>query len=1161
MKSSLTKLWALSAAAALPSFVFPVQWVGNTKMFLNGMQLPQRAAYVEAFQSVTITTETWPIQPNQRVFAVVTTDNFATTQEYEFTFDGNVGNNSRWYRILGSMPKGTQVDYYIRAESPTETAKFDNNGWQNFGYFARFAPNYRSGAILQWFETSYSTILQRLPEVIKAGYSAIYLPSPVKSGGGGFSVGYNPFDRFDLGDRLQAGTVKTKYGSTQELVNLIRTAKRLGLEVYCDIVLNHNDNRASTAINRYPDMIPEDFHIRSSSDTGNSEINFNTESAFSNGMLNHDLVGLADIAHEDNNNTRTGAFTLPPFASMNGYGKPSFIRHPQVASYYPGGTPVAEDVRQYLGRWMRFMVETVGFDGFRLDAVKHMPPAFLGYAPAQPPGGGYGNGDLLPSLYRNFPNLYIFGEDYTSGPYELREYAKTGMNLLDFPLRFNLANIFNSQGFGDLSAALSNYPGLDGATGLVYQNGGLGLDSAVGFVQSHDDGPPQSNNLAYAFLLNRPGRAKVYYDGNNIQPGNWSNFPRPGREDSLGEGALKPLLDIAKRYSRGVIVNRRTTANLYVYERQVFGKPTVIVGLNSRGDMTEQTATIPTAFPAGTVLRDLTGQKPDVIVSANNEVTLTIPANSTATNSNNATGYGVYGPIAPAQLANVRPVSLVVADRRRTDRNLVPQTFSMPGGIYAAGSSFGAFRVAADTIDLNVTTDTRGVRAYAMLDAGIGFGGQTPLTATSEGLTDGYVQLNSLGSGKFSLPAIDLRGLADGLHVFRVRVFSNNPSDPGVFNEFPTFFYLERGLGGSVTVDGDLAEYGSPITTQVRVPSSNQNRLDALYAINDSNYLYFGLAGQIDASDSLTNGIWLWLDTDATEATGVRNFASVNDDSGPATRLLSNTALTAPAGFGGDFGIGVYKGTSLSSAQFSPKTGSPINPSPVGAWAGTYKLGSDLNRLQGVASTIAYQPRANKTDPAKGYEIAIPLSTLYPNGISPAQQLRFLGGLGTTGESGSTLLSNDPNRATLGGRPAAISWMSNQFLPTQGNIFSNLGTAAFTLPSYGTYNLNISQSVQNVSFAVVSTLASRNGLSQRVRITNTSGQAITGPFTLLVQTSPTVPVLNKSGMSRLVTNAAAIAVTGSTIPAGGFTEVAVNYPADAGSFTTQFSLRSGNGIY
>jgi glycosidase len=523
--------WVLIAAA-----LAQLTWVGNTRLYMTGYgQLPSRLGMMEPWQTLTITTQTAPIAPGQRVVAVVTTDNWRTTREYDFSFDFNTGGNTQWYCVLGPFPAGTYVQFYIRAQGSGGEVLYDNNASSNYSVWVRYAPPVKETPILQWFQTDYRTIMQRLPEVVMAGYGALYLPSPVKSGGGGFSTGYNPFDPFDLGDRLQKGTVRTQYGSTQELMELIQLAHRFGIEVYCDLVTNHADNRASTPIDRYPAFIPEDFHIRSTADPTNNEVDFNNAPPFGFGTLNYDVVGLADYAHEDGNNTRTGAFNLPSYAQFNAYGKPTFVRHPNNPYYYPNGTPVAEDIRQLLKRWAWFLTTVIGFDGYRIDAVRHTPPGFFGRTPQQP-GGIVSEGDLIPYLYSLNPNLTIFGEVYSSNSWELREYAKTGMNLLDFPMKFMASNLFNSNGYGDLGASLSNSFGTDPATGLPYELGGLASYLGIGFVQSHDDGPPRSNNLAHAWLLTRPGRPKIYYDGNNIDPNDWSHFPKPGRYNALGNG-------------------------------------------------------------------------------------------------------------------------------------------------------------------------------------------------------------------------------------------------------------------------------------------------------------------------------------------------------------------------------------------------------------------------------------------------------------------------------------------------------------------------------------------------------------------------------------------------------------------------------------------------
>ena len=77
--------------------------------------------------------------------------------------------------------------------------------------------------MLQYFNTSWREISEKMPEIAEAGYESLWVPPPTKAGGG-FSVGYDLFDRFDLGSRDQKGTVATRYGTEQELLDLIRAA-------------------------------------------------------------------------------------------------------------------------------------------------------------------------------------------------------------------------------------------------------------------------------------------------------------------------------------------------------------------------------------------------------------------------------------------------------------------------------------------------------------------------------------------------------------------------------------------------------------------------------------------------------------------------------------------------------------------------------------------------------------------------------------------------------------------------------------------------------------------------------------------------------------------------------------------------------------------------
>ena len=72
-----------------------------------------------------------------------------------------------------------------------------------------------------------------------AGFTALWLP-PATKAADAQSMGYDPYDFYDLGDFDQKGGTKTWFGNKSELVNLIATAHSAGMQVYADMVINHN---------------------------------------------------------------------------------------------------------------------------------------------------------------------------------------------------------------------------------------------------------------------------------------------------------------------------------------------------------------------------------------------------------------------------------------------------------------------------------------------------------------------------------------------------------------------------------------------------------------------------------------------------------------------------------------------------------------------------------------------------------------------------------------------------------------------------------------------------------------------------------------------------------------------------------------------------------
>ncbi len=77
------------------------------------------------------------------------------------------------------------------------------------------------------------------------GIDRIWFPPVSKAQGGGYSMGYDPTDYYDLGQYYQNGTTQTRFGSQAELKSAIATFKASGVTAMADIVLNHRSGGAT----------------------------------------------------------------------------------------------------------------------------------------------------------------------------------------------------------------------------------------------------------------------------------------------------------------------------------------------------------------------------------------------------------------------------------------------------------------------------------------------------------------------------------------------------------------------------------------------------------------------------------------------------------------------------------------------------------------------------------------------------------------------------------------------------------------------------------------------------------------------------------------------------------------------------------------------------
>ncbi len=109
--------------------------------------------------------------------------------------------------------------------------------------------------------TWYNVVNSKIEDWDNAGISAIWLPPVTKAMNGAFSMGYDPTDYFDFGDYDQNGSVETRFGNRAELENLINNAHNNNIQVYADIVLNHNsgaelESNPFTGSETYTDFNP-----------------------------------------------------------------------------------------------------------------------------------------------------------------------------------------------------------------------------------------------------------------------------------------------------------------------------------------------------------------------------------------------------------------------------------------------------------------------------------------------------------------------------------------------------------------------------------------------------------------------------------------------------------------------------------------------------------------------------------------------------------------------------------------------------------------------------------------------------------------------------------------------------------------------------------------
>ena len=391
-----------------------------------------------------------------------------------------------------------------------------------------------NGIMMQYFEwyldckqNLWNDIKQDAEKLARDGITALWLPPAYKGFGGKDEVGYAVYDVYDLGEFDQKGTVKTKYGSKDEYLEMIQVLRQQGIESYADIVLNHK--MGADAFQTIP-ATKVDFgdHNNLISD-GNERVKVATKFTFPGRKHKYSDFEW-NWTHFDgiDYNDETGENAIFKFKDKewNGevdeeYGNYDYLMGADLDFYN-------EKVVEECKKWGKWYLEMTNVDGFRLDAVKHIPAFFYK--------------DWIKYLREETgKQLFTVGEYWSGDISKLHQYitnTEGEISLFDVPLHYNFYSASTSDNY-DLTKILDNT--------LVKENS----SKAVTFVDNHDTQPEQAlqsfvepwfKPIAYSIILLRnEGYPCVFY-------GDYYGIPHSGVEKC---DELKTLLMLRKEKAYG----------------------------------------------------------------------------------------------------------------------------------------------------------------------------------------------------------------------------------------------------------------------------------------------------------------------------------------------------------------------------------------------------------------------------------------------------------------------------------------------------------------------------------------------------------------------------------------------------------------------------------
>ncbi|GKV22435.1 hypothetical protein SLEP1_g32309 [Rubroshorea leprosula] len=349
------------------------------------------------------------------------------------------------YSIFRSSVPTFSEEAVLEAEKPITPAQICPGTGTGFEILCQ-GFNWESHKSGRW----YKEIKDKAAEISSLGFTVIWLPPPTESVS---PEGYMPKDLYNLNSR---------YGTIDELKELVGTLHKVGLKVLGDVVLNHRC-----------------AHYQNQNGVWN----------IFGGRLNwDDRAIVADDPHFQGRGNKS--------SGDNFHAAPN-IDHSQ------------DFVRKDIKEWLHWLRDEIGYDGWRLDFVRGFWGGYVkDYLDASKPY--FAVGEFWDSL------SYTYGEmDYNQDAHRQR--------IVDWLNATNgTAGAFDVTTKGILHAVLERceYWRLSDPKGKPPGVVGWWPSRAVTFIENHDTGstqghwrfPREKEMQGYAYILTHPGTPAVFFD-------------------------------------------------------------------------------------------------------------------------------------------------------------------------------------------------------------------------------------------------------------------------------------------------------------------------------------------------------------------------------------------------------------------------------------------------------------------------------------------------------------------------------------------------------------------------------------------------------------------------------------------------------------------------